>query len=241
MMAGSAARVALPGRKGLWLLALFLTTVIFAAPAAQGAELRLRVVESESGATTAYVDPETGRYVLAPPTGHVEAEYGQRSLAARRAEYDRETGTLVLAGDVRLQEPGMVARAARLTADLTAEEYRLEGQARIERVREGRESSVLTAHRVIYRPGDGEVLASGGVRLEEGSRWFRAESARLWDGLALLDLSGNVAGDWREWAVERADRVQVELESGAVTLFGPAEILFQVADPAPEGPVAPGS
>lgn len=241
MMARSVAGVALPGRKGFGLLALFLAAAVFTAPAAHGAELRLRVVESESGATTAYVDPETGLYVLAPPTGHVEAEYGQRSLAARRAEYDPQAGTLVLAGDVRLQEPGLVARAARLTADLTAEEYRLEGQARIERAREGGESSILTARRVIYRPGDGELLASGDVRVEEGSRWFQAETARLWDGLALLDLSGAVAGDWHEWAVERADRVQVELEGGAVTLFGPAEILFQVADRAPEAPGAAGN
>ncbi|BAS25984.1 hypothetical protein [Limnochorda pilosa] len=221
-------------------LAAFLAVAGLLTLRAAAAELRLRVVEAESGATTAYVDPETGRYVIAPPTGHVEAEYGQQRLQARRAEYDPEAGTLQLSGAVRLEDPGVKARAERVDADLRAERYRLEGQVWIERSRADGPADVLTAAQVTYRPGAGEALAQGNVRVEEGPRWFQAATARLWDGLGWLELTGQVTGDWGEWAVNQADRVQVELESGRVTLYGPAEILFQVAEPEPPQPVPPG-
>ncbi|HEY8530648.1 MAG TPA: hypothetical protein VIL08_00200 [Limnochorda sp.] len=200
------------------------------APHGQAAELRLRVVEADPEATTAYVEAGTGRYVLAPPSGYVEAEYGQRWLRARRAEYDPEANRLLLAGEVHLEEPGLVIVAERVEADLAQESYTLEGRVRLERTPEEGHASRLTADQVTYRPATGEAWAQGRVRVEEGDRWFEAERARLWDGLGHAELAGNVTGQWGTGAVEAAERVTVVLETGHVTLFGPAELLFQVGD-----------
>lgn len=224
------ARVAgLVGRLGLALMVLALVGATLA-PASDAAELRLRVVEADPEATTGYVEAETGRYVMAPPTGYVEAEYGQRSLRARRAEYDPTENRLLLSGQVRLEEPGLTVEAERVEADLTEERYQLEGQVWLERIDSQGPASRLTAARVTYRPAQGEAWAEGDVRVEEGDRWFEAARARLWDGLGQAELAGEVAGQWGTGSVEAAERVTVVFASGEVTLFGPAELLFQVDD-----------
>lgn len=215
------------GRVGPALVILVLASATLA-PAGHAAELRLRVVEADSEATTAYVEAETGRYVLAPPSGYVEADYGQRSLRARRAEYDPEANRLLLSGEVRLEEPGLTVAAERVEADLAQESYRLEGRVRLERTPDEGAASLLTADQVVYRPAAGEAWAEGHVRVEDGDRWFQAERARLWDGLGQAELAGDVTGQWGTGAVERAERVTVVLDTGHVTLFGPAELLFQV-------------
>lgn len=220
------------GRTGLTLMVLVLALATLA-PAGDAAELRLRVVEADREATTAYLEAETGRYVMDPPSGYVEAQYGQQSLRAKRAEYDPAANRLVLSGQVRLEEPGLTVEAQWVEADLTQEWYRLKGQVRLERAREEGPASLLTADQVTYRPALGEAWAEGDVRVEEGDRWFQAERARLWDGLGQAELAGEVAGQWGTGSVEAAERVTVVLATGQVTLFGPAELLFQVESGTP--------
>src|SRR5690606_4359043 len=98
-----------------------------------------------------------------PPTGQVVAEYGQRTLQARRAEYDPEANRLILAGQVRLEEPGLTVEADRLEADLGPERYHLEGRVRLERAGEDGRVSRLTAARLTYQALQGEAWAEGAV------------------------------------------------------------------------------
>ena len=134
-----------------------------------------------------------------------------------------------------------VVEADRLEADLGPERYHLEGRVRLERAGEDGRVSRLTAARLTYQALQGEAWAEGAVRLEEEDRWFAADQARFWDRLGQAELAGRVSGEWSTGAVESAERVTVVLETGEITLFGPAELLFQVEEDPRDEPSDAGS
>jgi LPS-assembly protein len=123
--------------------------------------------------------------------GGVRITQGARRIGAERADYDATTRELVLAGDVRLQEPGLLLRSDAARVDL------LEGDARLEDAEfvlyeggfRGRADALVRENEVLSieggeftrcAPGDRSwVLAAGRIELPEDSPVGVARNAQV--------------------------------------------------------------
>lgn len=207
-----------------------------------GQRLRISVVGAPPEAQTGRWDPQAGVWEFNPPPGaFVRIEWGPWEARGRSLRWYAGAQVAELSGEVSVRRPDLDASAARATVLVDARRAKLEGGARLVQYaldgeQRGRVLRTLTADVVELDDARQVAHATGSVRLEQPDPLFRANADQLdyaeGAGRLVLTARKGVSGQARGYRLDGAPRVEYDVRTGELWLYGPAAIQQVEGEPA---------